>query len=324
MNVIEAINLTKIYKPFWKGGEVKALSDFSIEVPKGTIFGLLGPNGAGKTTFIKILLGIAFPTSGSAKILNEDISNYKIKNKIGYLPENHKYPNYLTGEQVLKFFAELSGYENENLSQKIDEMLDVVKMKRWKKTKVKNYSKGMMQRLGLAQALLYDPELIFLDEPTDGVDPIGRKEMRDVLSNLKNEGKTIFLNSHILSEVEMITDSVAILNKGKLLKTGTVAELTINQQICDFEIETGLNSEQKSILNEHFKIEYFNDKKFSASISGIDEANKIIDFIRAQSILIKTISPQKNTLEDYFISVIQENEDSLNDNEGTKILGGEK
>lgn len=205
-NVIETTELTKVYRSSFGNKSVNALSEFNIEIKKGMIFGLLGPNGAGKTTLIKLLLGITFPTSGSAKLLGEDISDYKIKNKIGYLPENHRYPAYLTGGEVLRFFGSLSGMKGQSLNERIDELLKVVKLEEWKKTKVKNYSKGMMQRLGLAQAMLNDPELIFLDEPTDGVDPIGRKEIRDLLISLKTQGKTIFLNSHLLSEVELITE----------------------------------------------------------------------------------------------------------------------
>ncbi len=189
MNSIETNNLTKIYTSSFGRKNVQALTDLSLSVSGGSIFGLLGPNGAGKTTLIKILLGITFPTSGKANILNEDLSNYKIKNKIGYLPENHKYPSYLSGGDVLKFFGKLNGLEGAGFEKKIDGLLELVKLSKWKKTKVKAYSKGMMQRLGLAQSLINDPELIFLDEPTDGVDPIGRKEIRDILLDLKSNQK---------------------------------------------------------------------------------------------------------------------------------------
>ena len=193
-----------------------------------------------KTTLIKILLGIVFPTSGKAKILDEDISNYQIRKKIGYLPENHKFPNYLTGEEVLVHFSKLNGLELDKKSSKITEFLNLVKMEKWRKAKIKKYSKGMLQRIGLAQAFIHDPDLIFLDEPTDGVDPIGRKEIRDILIELKNRGKTIFINSHLLSEVELVSDKVAILNEGKLVKYGTVDELTINKQICEIKTESTL------------------------------------------------------------------------------------
>src|SRR5690554_3065997 len=213
MNVIETSGLTKVYTSSFGKKKVEALIDLNLSVSHGTIFGLLGPNGAGKTTLVKLLLGINFPTAGNAKILNEEPDNYLIKSRVGYLPENHKYPSYLTGGEVLNFYGRLSGIDGIELSRKIDELLELMQLRKWKKTKIKAYSKGMMQRLGLAQAMINDPELIFLDEPTDGVDPIGRKEIRDILLQLKNKGKTIFLNSQLLSEVELITDRDGILNK---------------------------------------------------------------------------------------------------------------
>ena len=194
MHAVEVNNLTKIYSGGMKSGRIAALKNFSLNVEEGKIFGLLGPNGAGKTTLIKILLGITSATHGDAKILGSDVSDYHIKKHVGYLPENHKFPSYLTGEQLLKFIADLSGYETGNINGRIDELLEMVAMFKWKKTKIKKYSKGMMQRIGLAQAMINDPDLIFLDEPTDGVDPIGRKEIRDILSHLKSKGKTIFVN----------------------------------------------------------------------------------------------------------------------------------
>ena len=259
MNAIETNNLTKIYTSSFGKKNVHALTDLNLSVEGGSIFGLLGPNGAGKTTLIKILLGITFPTSGNANILSEDISNYKVKIKVGYLPENHKYPSYLTGGNVLKFFGKLSGLDGNGFEKKIDELLELVKLSKWKKTKVKAYSKGMMQRLGLAQVLINDPELIFLDEPTDGVDPIGRKEIRDILLNLKSQSKTIFLNSHLLSEVELITDRVGILNKGKLLQEGTVKEFTEKKEEYTINIENDLtpgvlSGLQKEIVLSKIKV----------------------------------------------------------------------
>jgi len=227
MSLIETKNLSKEYSSRFSKQKVNALNDFTFTANEGEIFGLLGPNGAGKTTLIKILLAITFQTSGSAKIFGMDVKSHKWKNKVGYLPENHKFPNYLTGEQVLSYYGRLSGLKNAGeLNKKIDEYLETMGLTKWRKTKIKKYSKGMMQKLGLAQSMLSNPDLIFLDEPTDGVDPIGRKEIRDILTNLRAKGKTIFLNSHLLSEVEMICDRVAILNKGDLIKEGSVDDLT--------------------------------------------------------------------------------------------------
>jgi ABC-2 type transport system ATP-binding protein len=308
MNTIETNNLSKTYTSSFGKKNVQALTELSLTVSEGSIFGLLGPNGAGKTTLVKILLGITFPTSGNANILNEDISNYKVKNKIGYLPENHKYPSYLTGGDVLKFFGKLNGLEGADFEKKIDELLELVKLSKWKKTKVKAYSKGMMQRLGLAQALINDPELIFLDEPTDGVDPIGRKEIRDILLNLKARSKTIFLNSHLLSEVELITDRVGILNKGKLLREGTVKEFTEKKEEYAINLEEDFLPE---VLNELQKEIIFSKIKagsYSVKVADLKELNKIIDLIRKKGMLIKEINPLKSTLEEMFISLIEKSE----------------
>lgn len=312
MNTIETNNLTKIYTSSFGRKNVQALSELNLSVAGGSIFGLLGPNGAGKTTLVKILLGITFPTSGNANILNEDITNYKIKNKIGYLPENHKYPSYLTGGDVLKFFGKLNGLEGEDFEKKVDELLELVKLSKWKRTKVKAYSKGMMQRLGLAQALINDPELIFLDEPTDGVDPIGRKEIRDILLDLKSQSKTIFLNSHLLSEVELITDRVGILNKGKLLQEGTVKEFTEKKEEYTIHLDDDFSPEILSDLEKEIIFSKIKTGTYSVKVADIKELNRFIDLIRNKGVLIKEIIPLKSTLEEMFISLIEKSEKEEN------------
>lgn len=312
MNAIEISNISKTYESTFRKTKVDALIDLCLSVPSGSIFGLLGPNGAGKTTLIKILLSICFPTSGSAKVLNEEISNYNLKYRIGYLPENHKFPSYLSGGDCLRYFGKLSGMEGLNLEKKIDDLLELVKMTQWKKIKIKSYSKGMMQRLGIAQALLNDPELILLDEPTDGVDPIGRKEIRDILSDLKMKGKTIFLNSHLLSEVEMVSDRVAILNKGKLIREGTVRELTEKRHEFSFEFESRIDDEVYFNLAAQFNIVHIKDSTYTVLVSDIIELNKLIDALRAKSISIKEIIQKKSSLEEMFISLINDAEKKAN------------
>jgi ABC-2 type transport system ATP-binding protein len=302
-NAIDVFNLNKVYTSSFGRKMVYALTDFSLTVPKGTIFGLLGPNGAGKTTLIKLLLGITFPDSGNAKILNKDFTNINVKKKIGYLPENHKYPSYLKGGEVLRFYGQLSGLDGSVLEKKIDSLLELMNLSKWKNTKVKTYSKGMMQRLGLAQSMINDPEIIFLDEPTDGVDPIGRKEIREILVELKNQQKTIFLNSHILSEVELITDNVGILNKGKLLKQGTVKELTEKKE--EYKITLG-GLPPEDFIPGIDGMKKVNDENYTLKVNNIDELNKVIDTLRNRNVLIKEIIPMKNTLEDMFISLIRE------------------
>ncbi len=304
MNVITTKNLSKEYisKAFSKE-KINALNNFSLEVESGEIFGLLGPNGAGKTTLIKILLGITHRTSGEIKIFQKEISDDSYKMKVGYLPENHKFPNYLTGEQVLFLFGKLGGMTNSQVRKKANEYLKLVDMEKWRKTKIKKYSKGMLQRLGLAQSMLNSPELIFLDEPTDGVDPIGRKEIRDILNNLKQQGTTIFLNSHLLSEVELICDRVAILNKGSLVKSGRVDDITAvsdNYKFITSDIE-------ENVLNKllgNFKATINGRNEFFYNTGSIEELNKIIDFLRQNNVMIHSINREKNTLENMFINLI--------------------
>ena len=307
MIAIETTSLSKVYVSSFGKKRVRALNELSLSINKGTIFGLLGPNGAGKTTLVKLLLQIIFPTFGSAKMLGENINNYKLKKSIGYLPENHKYPSYLNGGEVLRFFGKLSGIDGKELDKKIDELLEIVKLSKWKRTKIKAYSKGMMQRLGLAQALINDPELIFLDEPTDGVDPIGRKEIRDILVELKSRQKTIFLNSHLLSEVELITDRVGILNKGNLLREGTVKELTEKKE--EYKLVIQKISESIELDNATKQ----SDNSYVIKVADIAELNRIIDNIRSKGILLKEIVPLKSTLEEMFISLINESEGTANE-----------
>lgn len=303
---IEVENLSKVFKTrALNSNGIKALDNVSLSIEKGIVFGLLGPNGAGKTTLIKILLGIVFPTSGGAKIYDQDISNYKVREKVGYLPENHKFPNYLTGEEVVIYSAKLSGFDIDKKSPKISEALNLVKMEKWRKTKIKKYSKGMLQRIGLAQAIIHDPELIFLDEPTDGVDPIGRKEIRDILVDLKNQGKTIFINSHLLSEVELVSDKVAILNKGKLVKFGTVDELTVNKQICEIKTESPLKTALFDILKQKFNITIESDL-ITLEITSTEDINNFMDELRKFEINIISVNQKKSSLEDMFIKSLTE------------------
>lgn len=252
-----------------------------------------------------MLLSITFPTSGSAKIFGTDVANYKWKTKVGYLPENHRFPNYLTGEQVLSYYGRLSGMkEDSKMKQRIDEMLSLMNLTEWRNTKIKKYSKGMMQKIGLAQAMLSEPDLIFLDEPTDGVDPIGRKEIRDILTQIKDKGKTIFLNSHLLSEVEMICDRVAILNKGDLIKEGKVHDLTQAENIFEIHTIEPLNLELKQKILSVDQTAGIGETEIHVE-SGIDKVNNIIDVLRSNSIRLKTVNQKSSTLEELFIKVIK-------------------
>jgi len=298
MTLLETKGVTKRF------GGLQAVGQMDFILDQGRIVSIIGPNGAGKTTFIKVLLSIVYPTSGSASMLGTEIADTAVKEKIGYLPENHKYPAYLTGEQVLRFFGKLSGLTSEALEPRITEMLTLVNMEKWRKVKIRKYSKGMMQRIGLAQALINQPDLVFLDEPTDGVDPLGRKQIRDLLLRLRDSGKTIFLNSHLLSEVELICDRVAILNKGKLLRLGTVDELTKQDQVFELDIEGEL-PEKLRIQWDAMRTSYsFNDGTILLNLPGLPELNAVIDQLRAEGVLLERVSQKKSSLEDMFIEVI--------------------
>lgn len=305
MQIIKTENISKIFKTSFKKKNIQALDSVSIQVPKGIIFGLLGPNGAGKTTLVKILLGISLATSGKAEMFGEPVGTNPVKRKIGYLPENHRFPLFLTGKEFLFHFGSFSGMEKLIIKERTEYLLSLVGLKEWSNKKLKTYSKGMLQRIGLAQALINDPELIFLDEPTDGVDPIGRKEIRDVLIKLKEEGKTIFLNSHLLSEVEMITDRIAILNKGKLIKEGAVSELKKKGEEYNFILSSEIENKISSFLIEKYSMIKKSDNKYSVLIQSDEDLSLLQEEIRKSGIIIKEMTQKNETLEDVFFDLIK-------------------
>ena len=228
-----------------------------------------------------------------------------MKERCGYLPENHRYPGFLNALDTLIFFGRLNGLQESILKEKAYSLLEIVGLKDWAKVKTKKFSKGMLQRLGLAQALINDPKILFLDEPTDGVDPIGRKEIRDLLLNLKGQGTTIFLNSHLLSEVEMICDRVVILNKGKVVRTGTIAELTAQKLAYFIQLSSLITNEIRERLQQTtLPIEY-KETSLIVTLHNKTELNAIIDILRSGGIGIESMTQQKTSLEDYFIQIMK-------------------
>jgi ABC-2 type transport system ATP-binding protein len=227
MPVIEITNLTKDYEVgFFRKRKVRALDGLSLSIDRGQIFGFLGANGAGKTTTLKLLMRLIFPTAGSARILGHDIQDVSMHQRIGYLPENPYFYDYLTAREFLDYCAEIFGLPGSERKRRTADLLARVKLdeKRWD-TQLRKYSKGMLQRVGLAQALINDPEIVFLDEPMSGLDPVGRREVRDLIGALRDEGKTVFMCSHILSDIEVLCDQVAILKRGRLAQVGYLDEL---------------------------------------------------------------------------------------------------
>ena len=225
---VQTWELSKVYRTgFWLNQKVASLNKLSLTIYKGETFGLLGPNGAGKTTLLKILLGIVRPSSGKAMILSKPLGNQGVKQSLGYLPENAYFYNYLTAKEFLHFNADLFQIPASVVKKRIPELLDLVGLgqKTARTKQLRQYSKGMLQRVGMAQALINDPELVFLDEPMSGLDPTGRYQIREIILSLKEQGKTIFFNSHVLGDVEKICDRIAILDQGELVCLGTLDEL---------------------------------------------------------------------------------------------------
>jgi len=241
-----AVDLTNVSKVF--AGKVHALRGIDIRVRRGEIFGLLGPNGAGKSTLVKILMTVIRPTSAQGTMLGQHVGHKPTLGRVGYLPEHHRFPDYLTGAQVVDFYGALAGVSHEDRKARVPELLDVVGMKDWAGAKVKGYSKGMRQRVGIAQALVNNPDLVLLDEPTDGVDPVGRRDIREICRRMRDQGKTVFINSHLLSELEMVCDRVAILVKGTVASQGTIDELTKDKQYYELEVQAESTQEVQSLL----------------------------------------------------------------------------
>lgn len=294
--------LTKTYHA--KDRAIEALKPLDLHIEPGEVFGLLGPNGAGKTTLVKLLLGIISATAGRAMIFDHPIASIAAKNLIGYLPENHRFPLHLTGQQMLEFYGNLAGLSGKQLRARIEYLTELVGMKEWRSLRIRQYSKGMMQRIGLAQSLLNAPKLLFLDEPTDGIDPVGRKEIRDVLANVKQEGTTIFVNSHLLSEVELISDRVAILKKGTVVRMGATHELTRDPGVYRIGID---NMDTTVLGNIPFVKGVFHEVgEVEIQAHNSQELNAAIDALRSQALLITGITAKKSTLEELFFEIITE------------------
>lgn len=298
---IDADALTKAYRSRFRGREIVAVSGLTLRVPQGVKFGLLGPNGAGKTTFVKMLLSAVHPTSGSARLFGRDAREPEARRPVGYLPENHRFPTYLTGAGMLDFYSALSGLDPVSRRSRVPELLKLVGLETWGDVRIKKYSKGMLQRLGLAQALIHRPRLLVLDEPTDGVDPVGRRDIREILNRLTGSGVTVFINSHLLSEVESFCEYVAILHRGKLALEGKVSTLTAGggYTIAASPLSTEVRSELVNL-----------GATISASPQGVqirshsrEEANRCIDVVRAAGAEIDSVSSMGSSLEDVFIRV---------------------
>lgn len=317
-----AINVQQLSKTYREGLIVPrihpALKNVSLEVRAGEVFGLLGPNGAGKTTLIKVLLGILHPTNGIAQVLRQPAGSKAARRKIGYLPENLVFPRHHTGRSALYFYGRLSEMTDAQIAAREEELFDLVSLQGRQNEAVRRYSKGMRQRLGLAQAMLHDPDLLILDEPTDGLDPMGRSQIRDVLDKLKQRGKTVFLNSHILQEVELICDRVAIMALGQLRGIGTIDELIrshTDDQSSSVKLEVLATPDQinqvpglpQGVLVDAIDFGGLGHQGLSRiALESIDQSgvDLLVDKLRQANISILRIERARPSLEQVFMNIV--------------------
>ncbi|HEX4165399.1 MAG TPA: ABC transporter ATP-binding protein [Bryobacteraceae bacterium] len=302
-SAIETEGLRKIYRSRFRGREIKAVNGLSLRVPVGVKYGLLGPNGAGKTTFVKMLLSAVRPSAGTAAIFGRDVRDPEARRPVGYLPENHRFPTYLTGQSMLDFYSALSGMAGSERRKRVPEMLALVGLEEWGDVRIRKYSKGMLQRLGLAQALMHRPRLLVLDEPTDGVDPVGRRDIRDILNRLTGQGVTVFINSHLLGEVESFCEYVAILRKGEIALEGKISALVSGRgyRIIASEVPTALIVELRTAAT----FVASSDRGIEFAAPTLQESNSIIDRIRAGGGLIQSVTASSSSLEEVFISATE-------------------
>ncbi|HXI24018.1 MAG TPA: ABC transporter ATP-binding protein [Pyrinomonadaceae bacterium] len=303
MTIIEIQNLTKDYEVgFARKRKVRALDGLSLTVEAGHVFGFLGANGAGKTTTLKLLMRLIFPTRGTARILDRDISDVSMHGRIGYLPENPYFYDYLTAREFIDYCGRLFGFDKSIRERRTDEVLSRVNLdkKSWDR-QLRKFSKGMLQRVGMAQALVNDPEIVFLDEPMSGLDPVGRREFRDLIASLNSEGKTIFMCSHILSDIEVLCDSIAILKGGKLAHAGTLEELRVGQANAIEIIASGADADT---LKSQLKIQ----AEVTTTPSGLriavadeKDVDAVIEALRSVNGKLVAVQPVKQSLEELFL-----------------------
>lgn len=310
-SVIEINDLVKDYETgFFKKKKVRAVDGISLSVKGGQIFGFLGGNGAGKTTTIKILMSLLFPTSGSAKILGQDISDFTMHGRIGYCPENPYFYDYLTPRELLAYFGDLFGIDKSKTKDKAEDLLNKVGLDEKDRSKqLRKFSKGMLQRVGLAQSLINDPEIVFLDEPMSGLDPMGRREVRELIAGLRDQGKTVFMSTHILSDVEALCDEVAILRNGKLAASGKLDDLLVSHAETQvFEVTF------RGLSAAGLLLPGIDPSQISARAHGVmiridneDQIEPILAEARKRGGHLISVQPTKQSLEELFVSTTSDN-----------------
>lgn len=303
MAAIEILGLEKIYRVgFWKKRPKCALRPLHLTVEDGEIFGFLGPNGAGKTTTLKLLMSLIFPTSGKAKILGKDWTDRSVKAQIGFLPEQPYFYDYLTAGELLEYYAQLSGVPAKERGGRISKVLGRVGLADVKGVQLRKFSKGMLQRVGIAQAILHDPKLVFLDEPMSGLDPMGRREVRDLIEQLKQEGKTVFFSTHILSDAEALCDRVAIIHQGELRGVGAVADLT---STVHSRVEFVWQGTRVPPSLNALGAECHVTGDTVRAIVPEERQDATIDALRREGLRLVSMVPVRTSLEDYFVEKLK-------------------
>jgi len=303
MPAIEILGLQKTYAVgFWRKKPKIALKPLQLQVEDGEVFGFLGPNGAGKTTTLKLLMGLVFPTGGTARILGQDWRQPEVKSQIGFLPEQPYFYDYLTARELLEYYAQLSGVPAKERARKISEMLERVGLSGSANTQLRKFSKGMLQRAGIAQAILHDPKVVFLDEPMSGLDPMGRREVRDLIEQLKREGKTVFFSTHILSDAEALCDRVAIIHQGELRGVGAVADLT-----SSVHGKVELVWQGKRIPTSLKTLGADCHLSGDTVLAVLPEENQeaALEALRREGIRLISLVPVRTSLEDYFVAQLK-------------------
>ncbi len=303
MPAIEILGLEKTYLVgFWRKHPKRALHPLHLTVEEGEIFGFLGPNGAGKTTTLKMLMGLVFPTSGLARLLGRDWTDPEVKAQIGFLPEQPYFYDYLTAHELLDYYGQLSGVPGKDRKRRIDEVLQRVDLTDVNGVQLRKFSKGMLQRVGIAQAILHDPKLVFFDEPMSGLDPMGRREVRDLMEQLKHEGKTVFFSTHILSDAEALCDRVAIIHQGELKGVGAVADLTSS---VVGKVEVIWQGTQVSASMKALGAECHVTGDTVRAVLAESQQDAAIDALRRERIRLIAITPVRTSLEQYFVAKLQ-------------------
>jgi ABC-2 type transport system ATP-binding protein len=315
MAAIEILGLEKTYKVgFWRKRPRRALQPLHLRVEEGEIFGFLGPNGAGKTTTLKLLMGLVFPTSGSARILGREWTDPEVKAQIGFLPEQPYFYDYLTAHELLDYYGQLSGVPARDRKRRIDEVLERVGLTDVKGVQLRKFSKGMLQRAGIAQAILHNPRLVFFDEPMSGLDPIGRREVRDLMEQLKHEGRTVFFSTHILSDAEALCDRVAIIHKGELRGVGAVEDLT---RSVEHKVEVVWQGTQVPASIKALGAEcHVTGDTVRAVLAG-SQQDAAIDALRRERLRLISIIPVRTSLEAYFVEKLQHSQTAAGITAGT-------